>query len=65
MFSYKRWKKKCVNINEGEIVMLCFPGQFKDEFVIARVDETHKSNDGLIRQVTVSFRRKNSKEWPN
>ena len=64
LFSYKKWKVKQENIKAGELVMLKYPGQFKDDYCIAKVTEVHPSEDGLVRQVSVSYRKKNSRESP-
>ena len=48
----------------GDLVMLKYPGQFKDDYTIAKVTAVHPSDDGLVRQVTVDYRKKNSKESP-
>ena len=44
--------------------MVKYPGQFKDDYTIAKVTEVHPSEDGLVRQVTVSFKKKNTRESP-
>ena len=63
LFSYKKWKKRQANIQVGEIVMLHYPGQLKNDYcIIARVDEVHPSSDNLVRQVSISYRKKNSRE---
>ena len=64
LFSYKKWKVKQENIKAGELVMLKYPGQFKDDYCIAKVTEVHPSEDGLVRQVSISYRKKNSRESP-
>lgn len=64
LFSYKKWKVKQENIKAGELVMLKYPGQFKDDYCIAKVTDVHPSEDGLVRQVSVSYRKKNSRESP-
>ena len=63
LFSYKKWKKSQGNIQVCEIVMLHYPGQLKNDYcIIARVDEVHPSSDNLVRQVSISYRKKNSRE---
>ena len=64
LFSFKKWKVAKENLMVGDIVMLKYPGQFKDDYTIAKVTEVHPSEDGLVRQVTVSFKKKNSRESP-
>ena len=53
---------KVKNLEVGEIVLLKYPGQFKDDYTIAKIIEVHPSADGLVRQVTVGFRKKNPRE---
>ena len=65
LFSYKKWKTRQENIKTGELVMLRYPGQFKDDYCIAKVVDVHPGDDGLVRQVSVSFKKKNSRESPN
>ena len=65
LFSYKRWKTREKNLEVGELVMLKYPGQFKDDYCIAKVTEVHPSEDGLVRSVTVEFKKKNSRESPS
>ena len=64
LFSYKRWKDKKENMAVGDLVLLNYPGQFKDDYTIAKVIEVHPSKDGLVRQVTVTYRKRKSKESP-
>ena len=62
LFSYKKWKVKKENIKVGELVMLHYPKQFKDDYCIAKVIDVHPGDDGLVRQATVCFRKKNPRE---
>ena len=62
LFSYKKWKTKKENLKVGELVMLRYNKQFKDDYCLAKVTEVHPDDDGLVRKVTVSFRKKNSRE---
>ena len=65
LFSYKKWKTKQKNLEVGELVLLRYPGQFKDDYCMAKITETHPSEDGLVRQVTIAFKKKNSRESPS
>ena len=64
LFSYKRWKSKQKNIEVGDLVMLRYPGQFKDDYCIAKVTKAIPDDDNLVRKVTVSYKKKNSRESP-
>ena len=62
LFSYKKWKKKKENLVIGDVVMLRYPGHFKDDYCLARVSEVHADEEGLVRVVTVEYRKKNPRE---
>ena len=62
LLSYKRWKKKKENLKRGEIVLLRYPKQFRDDYCLAKITEAKADDDGLIRKVTVSYRKKNPRE---
>ena len=62
LFSYKKWKKKKENLVIDDIVMLRYPGHFKDDYCLARVSEVHPDDEGLVRVVTVEYRKKNPRE---
>ena len=42
--------------------MLTYPGNMKDDYILARVTKVHPDGKGLVRRVTVKFRKKNSRE---
>ena len=60
----KRWKEKRVNLNVGDVVMMLYPGQFKNDYRLAKVTETYPDKKGLVRTVCVSYRRRDSREDP-
>ena len=62
LFSYKKWKVKKENMKVGELVMLRYPKQFKDDYCLAKVTQIHPDSDGLVRKVTVDYRKKNPRE---
>jgi hypothetical protein len=64
LFSYKKWKSKQKNIEVGDLVILRYSGQFKDDYCIAKVTKAVPDGDNLVRKVTVSFKKKNSRESP-
>ena len=55
LFSYRKWKTKQENIVAGELVMLRYPGQFKDDYCLAKVITAKPDDDNLVRKVTVTF----------
>ena len=64
LFTYKRWKRKQDNLQVGDVVMLYYPGHFKDDYTLARVVEVHPDDENLVRKVTIKYRKKNPKESP-
>ena len=47
---------------DGDVVLLTFPGNVKDDYILARVTAVHPDDKNLVRRVTVKFRRKNARE---
>ena len=62
LFSYKRWKVKQENLQVGDLVMLSYPGHFKDDYCVAKVTKARADDDGLVRKVTVDFKKRNPRE---
>ena len=44
------------NLEVGELVLLKYPGEFKDDDTMAKVVEVHPNVDGLVGQVTIHFK---------
>ena len=44
------------------MVMLTYPGNIKDDYILARISQVHPDSKGLVRRVSVKFRKKNMKE---
>jgi hypothetical protein len=42
--------------------MLRYHKQFKDDYCLAKVTEVHPDEDGLVRKVTVTYRKRNPRE---
>ena len=42
--------------------MIQYPGHFKDDYTLAKVSEVHADDEGLVRVVTVKYRKKNPRE---
>ena len=62
MLPARKWKQEIQNLMVGDVVMLTYPGNVKDDYILARVTQVHPDGKGLVRRVTVKFRRKNSRE---
>ena len=50
------------NLEVGELVLLKYPGEFKDDDTMAKIVEVHPNANGLVGQVTVQFKDRNPKE---
>ena len=59
MLPAKKWKKEQPNLTVGDVVMLTYPGHFKDDYVLAKVTQVHPDSKSLVRRVTVQYRKKN------
>ena len=62
LFCYRKWKLKQKNLEVGELVMLRYPGNFKDDYCVAKITAVHPGEDDLVREVTVSYKKKDSRE---
>ena len=58
----KRWRKVKKNLCKGDVVLIRYANPLKDEYRIGRVTETHPDKSGLVRSVTVAFRKRNIRE---
>ena len=65
LFSYQKWKVPKENLAKGELVMLWYPGHFRDDYCIAKIVDIHEDQDKLVRKVTVNYKKKNPREPPN
>ena len=62
MLPARKWKQERMNLIVGDVVMLTYPGNMKDDYILARVTKVHPDGKGLVRRVSVKFRRKNAAE---
>ena len=46
----------------GDVVLLTFPGNVKDDYILARVPQVHPEEKNLVRRVSVKYKRKNARE---
>ena len=58
----KRWKSKHRNLEKGDVVMLNYKGNLVDDYRLAKVTDVYPDEQGLVRTVQVSFRKRNKKE---
>ena len=57
-----KWKKEKENLVVGDVVGLTFANNFKDDYILARVTKVYPDENGLVRRVSVKYRRKNARE---
>ena len=62
LYTYKKWKRKQTNLQVGDIVMMQYPGHFKDDYTLTKVSAVHPDDEGLVRVVTVQYRKKDPRE---
>ena len=62
LLPYTRWKKEQKNLKPGDVVLMRYEGNVKDDYRLAMVEEIHPDAKGLVRTVTVKFRKRNKKE---
>ena len=62
LLSFRKWKTIRENIKPGELVMIRYPGQFKDDYCLGKVLNVHPDEDKLVRKVTVTYKKKDSRE---
>ena len=64
LLPYQKWKdaKRHTNLMVGDVCLLMYPGKIQDKYRYCRVDEVHPDQEGVVRNVTVSLRSRNSRE---
>ena len=58
----RKWRTRTKNLQVGDVVMLYYPGNLKDDYRLARVFAVHPDSKGLVRTVTIGYRKRNKKE---
>ena len=58
----RKWKKRSKNLSVGDVVMMYYEGNIKDDYRLAKVLQVHPDSKGLVRTVTIGYRRRNKKE---
>ena len=60
----RRWKNIKKNLKKGDIVMMKYSGNIKDDYRLARVLEVYPDKKGLVRTVKLEYRRRDKREKP-
>ena len=58
----RKWKKRRENLSVGDIVMLYYEGNLKDDYRLAKVLDVYPDERGLVRTVKIGYRKRNKKE---
>ena len=58
----KKWKQPMKNLEVGDVVMMYYPGNLKDDYRLAKVLKTHPDSQGLVRTVTIGYRKRDKRE---
>ena len=58
----RRWRKAKQNLHEGDVVLIEFANPVKDEYRVGRILKTHPDTSGLVRTVTVVYRKKDIRD---
>ena len=62
LLPFTKWKKEQKNLKPGDVVLMRYEGNVKDDYRLAMVEEVHPDKRGLVRTVTVKYRKKNKRE---
>ena len=58
----RRWKDVRKNLKIGDIVMMKYNGNLRDDYRLPRVKEVYPDSKGLVRTVKVNYRRRDKRE---
>ena len=64
MIPIRLGKKKSQNIAVGDVCFLHYSGNLKDDYRLVKILKMHPDKNGLVRTVTVSYRRRDRREKP-
>ena len=62
LLPFTKWKKEQKNLKPGDVVLMRYEGNVKDDYRLAMVEEVHPDKRSLVRTVTVKYRKKNKRE---
>ena len=58
----RRWRKVKKNLCKDDVVLIEYASPLRDEYRIGRVMKTHPDKSGLVRSVTVAYRKRDIRE---
>ena len=50
------------NLEVGDVVMMSYANNLKDDYRLARIVAVHPDSRGLVRTVTISYRKRDKRE---
>jgi hypothetical protein len=57
-----KWKKGQKNLKVGDVVQMCYSGNVKDNYRLAKVVEVFPDRRNLVRTVRVAYRKRDKRE---
>jgi len=60
----KKWRTVSRNLEIGDVCLLYFPGSLAGQYKLVRVVDVHPDQKGIVRTVSIVFRKKNAREGP-
>ena len=58
----KKWKEVSRNLQVGDVCLLYYPGALTGQYKLVRVVEVHPDANGLVRTVTILYRKRDKRE---
>ena len=58
----RRWRRVKKNLCVGDVVLVEYPSPIKDEYRTGRITATHPDKSGLVRSVTVAYRKRDVRD---
>ena len=58
----RKWRKISRNITVGDVCLMTYIGNLKDDYRMVRVVRVQPDKKGLVRSVTVAYRKRDSRE---
>ena len=58
----RKWRRRAKNLSVGDVVMMYYTNNIADDYRLARVVELHPDTNGLVRTVTIGYRKRNKNE---
>ena len=61
----KKWRNKVRNLEVGDVCLLYYPGALTGKYKLVRVVEIHPDPSGLVRTVTIKYKKRMKREKEN